>query len=363
MFDASAVRTYTILVFVIVAAPMIGLLASIVSRGAPREPRSTMALRTATAAPAHEALARRRENGAPSSVAPAPNATPPAVAASPATEPPAVPTSTPAPPAPTATPARPPSIFATAQVVAFYGSPRSPGLGVLGRFSDQDLVSWLKSESSIYDSLNGDRGVVPALDLIYSMAQSDPTSNGLYVRYLDEATVRHYIQLAHDNDLQIILDLQIGRGEILTEVQKIEPYLADSRVHVAIDPEYAVGPDGAPIATPGHMTGDQINAVQAYLQDLTQRLGLPAKLLVIHQYMDATIVNGGVTQRFPDVDVVLNMDAYGDAAEKVAKYKDFATRPYAEYRSYNVFLSYDEPVASEQQIMALDPQPEMIEYQ
>ncbi|MBF6599191.1 MAG: hypothetical protein IVW36_01625 [Dehalococcoidia bacterium] len=306
-------------------------------------------------------------NRAPTSTAAAtsPAARPKAIA--PATVTPARPTATAAPPAATATaappPPRPPSLFDNAQVVAFYGSPISGALGVLGRFPPQEMASWLLGEAGIYDALNGNRGVVPALDLIYSQAQADPTANGLYLRYLDDATVQRYIALAEQRGLQLILDLQIGRGDILGEVQKIGAYLANPRVHLAIDPEYAVGPNGVPIETPGVITGDQINAVQAYLNGIVQANNLPPKLFVIHQFMDQTVVNGEVTQRFPGVDLVLNMDAYGDARGKADKYRLFAGRPYAQHRSYNVFLKLDAPVASEQDVMNLTPQPDMVEYQ
>ena len=340
-----------------VVSPLIGVFASTVGSRAEHPPLA-IEMPTAVAEPA------TREVTAP----PAPanrsgeaSAAPVTAPAARAPAPPPPPTQ--APPPPTPTPAPPPSLFQNAQIIAFYGSPISPLLGVLGRFAPADLVRWLKGEAGIYDSINGDRGAVPALDLIYAQAQSDPTDNGLYLRYLSDEQVRWYIALAEQNDLQVILDLQIGRGDVLGEVQKIEPYLENPRVHVAIDPEYAVGPQGVPIETPGTISGEQINAVQQYLDDLVRRLNLPPKLLVIHQYMDQTVTDGGAARRFDHVDLVLNMDAYGAAQDKVDKYHLFAARSYAQRRSFNVFLQHDDPVASENDVMRLSPQPDMVIYQ
>ena len=334
-----------------VASPVIGVFASTVGGHAARPP---LAATRSTAADAESSL-RHAGADTPAAAAPTQPTATPAPANTPAPPPP--------PPRPAPTPTIPPSIFDHAQVIAFYGSPLSPILGVLGRFAPDQLVTWLKGEAGIYDNLNGDRGAVPALDLIYSQAQADPTENGLYLRYLSDDQVRSYIALAEQNDLQVILDLQIGRGDVLGEVQKIEPYLENPRVHVAIDPEYAVGPEGVPIQTPGAISGDQINAVQQYLEDLVQRLRLPPKLLVIHQFMDQTIVNGDAVRRFDHVDLVLNMDAYGDASGKLDKYHLFAARSYAQRKSFNVFLQHDSPVASEADVMALSPQPDMVIYQ
>ena len=358
MFDARTARTYLILACVIVAAPVIGLLASTMTVAPPADQRLWLARQRCarrkqrhrrsqhrSRPPASRRSApprrrrrpdRRRPLRGPRRRLPARDRAGDSDAAT------AAPTAAPA----VALPER-----SDHRVLRLADSGQ---LGVLGRFPPDQLVTWLLGEAGIYDSLNGDRGVVPALDLIYSQAQSDPTANGLYLRYLDDATVRSYIALAEQHNLQLILDLQIGRGDILGEVQKIEPYLENPRVHLAIDPEYAVGPDGTPIETPGVITGDQINAVQAYLEGIVQAHNLPPKLFVIHQFMDQTVVDGDATQRFPDVDLVLNMDAYGDAQGKADKYHLFATRPYAEHHSFNVFLQHDAPVATEADVMRPD---------
>ena len=360
MFDARVARTYLILASVIAVGPLIGLFASSVTGRAAKLPIE-MAVASATAAavrpttpgphPAADVVAKE----APASATPTTR---------PPTATPVPPTSTPAPkPTPPPKPPRGPSLFENAQIVAFYGSPISAQLGVLGRYYGDDLVRWLKGEAGIYDHLNGNRGVVPALDLIYAQVQAEPTANGLYLRYLDDSVVQSYIQLAEQNDLQVILDLQIGRGDLLTEVQKIQRFLENPRVHVAIDPEYAVGPNGIPIQTPGVITGEQINDVQQYLSNLGKYMNIPPKVLVIHQYMDGTIVDGAAVKRFDDVDLVLNMDAFGSPQDKLKKYQRYANEPYAEHRSYNVFLQHDSPVLSEQDVMNLNPQPDMVEYQ
>ena len=356
MFDARIARTYLILASVIAAGPLIGLFASSVTGRAAKLPVQMVvasatadAMRIGMTAPA-DAKSAVPPTATPTSPAPTATAVPP--------------TSTPtAQPTPPPKPPRGPSVFANNQVIAFYGSPISAQLGVLGRYYGDDLVRWLKGEAGIYDNMNGSRGVVPALDLIYAQVQADPTDNGLYVRYLDDSVVQSYIQLAEQNDLQVILDLQIGRGDVLTEVQKIQRFLENPRVHVAIDPEYAVGPNGIPIQTPGVITGEQINAVQLYLSDLGKYMNIPPKMLVIHQYMDGTIVDGSAVKRFDDVDLVLNMDAFGSPQDKLAKYQRYASEPYAEHRSYNVFLQHDWPVQSEQEVMNLNPQPDIVEYQ
>ncbi len=254
-------------------------------------------------------------------------------------------------------------MFDDSQVVALYGSPLSPDLGVLGLFPPDEAARRLLDEAGIYDNLNGDRHVKPAIDLIYGQAQTDPTENGLYIQYLDDASVQAYLDVADRYDLQIILDLHIGRSNALDEVRKIERFLVNPRVHVAIDPEYAVGPEGVPLATPGRITGTDINDVQDYLAWIVAQYQLPPKMLVIHQYLEDTIVDGDAARQVPNVDLVLNMDGIGAPSEKADKYQEFASRSYAVRRSYNVFILQDHPVLSEDEIMQLSPQPDMVMYQ
>jgi hypothetical protein len=268
-----------------------------------------------------------------------------------------VPTEVPPTPAPAA------SLFEKNQLIVYYGTPLAPGLGVLGTMPPQEMAQRLKEHSRLYDDLNGDRAAVPTLDLIYGVVQSEPTGNGLYLSYLSDERVNEYIRLAEEHDLQIILDLQIGRSTVAAEIEKIERFLLHPRVHVAIDPEYAVGPNGYPIHTPGVISGHDINGAQLYLQELTEKHNLPPKMLVVHQFMDGTIIEGEVTANLPNVDVVLNMDAFGDYPEKVKKYRHYMARPYAERRSFNIFLKQDRPVGSEQDVLALDPMPDMVMYQ
>ncbi len=250
------------------------------------------------------------------------------------------------------------------QMIVFYGSPISAGLGILGTFAPEDAAARVKAEADIYDSINGaGRGAFGAMDLIYSQVQSEPTENGLYLRYLSDETVQTYLSLAEKYDLQLILDLQIGRGDVVDEVRKTKRFLKNPRVHIAIDPEYAVGPQGIPLETPGQINADDLNRLQDYLTGLIAREQLPPKMVIIHQYLEETVVDGAATKTVPNVDLVLNMDAFGAAQEKNTKYQLFAARPYATRSAFNIFFKLDEHVLSEEEAVHLNPSPDAIFYQ
>jgi hypothetical protein len=249
------------------------------------------------------------------------------------------------------------------QVVVHYGSPIAEGLGILGQSPPEEAASRLQDQTARFDELNGGRGALGAMEVIYGMALAEPGTEGTHVGYLDDDTVTRYIALAEERDLQLILDLQLGRADVSDEVARIERFLRHPRVHVAIDPEYAVGPWGVPIVDTGFVSGAEINEAQRVVSEIVRRENLPPKLLVIHQFMEETIIDGHDVERVPGVELVLNMDAYGDIESKLERYREFAHRPYAHRRSYNVFMQLDTRVQDERELLELDPLPDMFMYQ
>ncbi|MEX0749202.1 MAG: hypothetical protein WD359_00200 [Dehalococcoidia bacterium] len=364
MFNKRPWRAYAVPCFISITAIAFGGFVGIASRGDPGDPPTVHAAAGTTQIYTQDAGAAP---GASPTVSPTPKPLAPRLELrrpqAPPEAPPAPPTAVPRDVPPTPVPPAPTSLFETNQLIVYYGTPLAPGLGVLGTMSPQDLAQRLKEHARLYDDLNGDRKAVPTLDLIYGIVQSEPTGNGLYLSYLPDDRVEEYLRLAEEHGLQVILDLQIGRSTVAAEIAKIERFLLNPRVHVAIDPEYAVGPNGYPIHTSGVISGHDINGAQLYLQELTEKHNLPPKMLIVHQFMDGTIIEGEVTADLPNVDVVLNMDAFGDYPEKVKKYRHYMARPYAERRSFNIFLKQDRPVGTEQDVLALDPMPDMVMYQ
>lgn len=246
-------------------------------------------------------------------------------------------------------------------VVSMWGNP--DGLGVLGELTPEAAMQALRSLGARYQALIGRRSVVPAFFVVYATAQREPTDNGMYLRYLPDAAVWPYLTLAHENNGLLFLDLQLGLSDVRSQLERLRPYLLDPAVHVALDPEYAVRPGELPGEATGSLDGSDINAAQEYLQQLVEEHRLPDKIVVIHQFQDSVITNGDRVRHFPNVNVIVNMDAFGDGQQKVDKYQRFARRPYAEYASFNLFLKLDQGLLPAEEVVRLTPQPAMVIYQ
>jgi hypothetical protein len=255
-----------------------------------------------------------------------------------------------------------PSPVEAGEVVSFYGSPRTPSMGLLGQHEPGDLAALLRQSVDRFDELNASRPAIAALHVVYAVAQPE-AHDGTYLRYVDDRTVRQYLDLARRQGFVLILDLQIGHSSALEEVFRIERWLAEPDVFVALDPEFALAGRDAPGAAIGDISGDDINAVQWYLAQFSATRGLPAKMLVVHQFESSMIRESARIERTSGVSLVIDMDGYGPADVKEAKYHRYGGAPYAPFGGIKVFLEHDPDPLSPEELFALQPPPSLVVYQ
>ena len=248
-------------------------------------------------------------------------------------------------------------------VVAYYGTPRQPNMGILGEHDAESLAWLLSARAARFDALNGDAGVKPVLHLVYGVAQPAAGADGLHLQYVDDRTVRQYLALARSNGFALVIDLQIGHSTALAEAEKVLPYLAEPDVHLALDPEFALAGVAEPGARVGSLRAADINAVQDLLARVSAENGLPSKTLIVHQFESFMLPDAAAIQRRDDVDLVIDFDGYGRAEIKAVKYERFGAAAYAPFGGIKVFLKHDPDVMTEQQLLDLEPRPAFFLYQ
>lgn len=245
------------------------------------------------------------------------------------------------------------------QILSYYGNPYVAAMGILGELDPHELVARLKAHARKYDELNGFRGVRPALHLVYATAQKDPGREGTYLLYVDDKTLKEYIDLACQNGLFIFLDLQIGRSTVEAEVTKVLPYLRQSHVQLALDPEFAMPPGEVPGQAIGSLDAADINTAQKLIQDFTEDNNLPDKILIVHQFQASMVTRPELIQDYPRVHLVMDMDGFGPSAIKVVKYGWYAAP--SRHPGIKLFFKHDPDLMSEEDVLAL--QPTVIIYQ
>lgn len=256
------------------------------------------------------------------------------------------------------------SVFDTAQVVSLYGYPGVPAMGVLGKYNPLDAVDEAVRIAEGYDSINGDRDVMPALHLIVAVAQRSPMDDGTYIDRLSEEAISVYVDIARARGVLLFLDVQVGWADPVSEVRLLSGPLSEPFVHLALDPEFATRSSGrAPGIAIGSLDAVEINAVQSYLAELVQEHRLPTKLLVLHQFVGRMLLRTDEYTDLSEVELTIDMDGYGSAWAKLKNYESFALAPYAERAGIKLFYNWDTPLMAPEQLLGLERPPDLVIYQ
>ena len=86
-------------------------------------------------------------------------------------------------------------------------------MGILGEYSMEDLRDQVLAEAANYEAADPSRPVIPAFELIATVAQPTPGADGTYILDTDLPTLTEYADFAEANDMLVFLDLQIGPGD------------------------------------------------------------------------------------------------------------------------------------------------------
>jgi hypothetical protein len=252
-------------------------------------------------------------------------------------------------------------LFPDRRVVAFYGNPRDDELGALGIGTPARAAKRLLKQAKPYNLKA--RPVLPAMELVSTVATAAPGDAGLYRDHISFAKIRSYLAAARKIDALLILDIQPGRGEFGPEITRLAPFLREPDVGLALDPEWHVAPDALPGKVIGSTDADVVNAAATYLAEIVRERDLPEKLLIVHRFTDDMIARADRLRQMPGVQTVINVDGFGSAGVKVAKYHSFVGTTPAMRRGFKLFYKEDVRTMSPKSVMALSPRPDVVVYE
>jgi hypothetical protein len=205
-----------------------------------------------------------------------------------------------------------PSYFARSQVISIYGHPDVCAMGELGCHPPEDAARVALALAREYDEANGARDAIAAFHLIVDVAQAEPGADGRYLEQMPVERIEEWVEVARANGMLIFLDIQVGWTDLMEGVERLEPLLRESFVHLAIDPEFATKSRGvAPGRVIGTLTAGEVNAAQYFLAAIVREHRLPPKILVIHQFTQGMLKDPEDFEDVPEVDLTIDMDGYG----------------------------------------------------
>jgi hypothetical protein len=254
-------------------------------------------------------------------------------------------------------------IFPGKRVVAFYGAPQDAQLGKLGIGTPAQAAAKLTRQARPYR--RGRLPVIPAFELIATVASGSAGADGRYSARQSPAVIDRYLKAARKARALLILDIQPGYVDWMTEVEALRPYLEQPDVGLALDPEWKVTPGEVPGKVIGSTDASEVNQVSAYLSAIVRQRALPQKLLVVHQFTNDMIRRKQLLVQPPGVALTLNVDGFGDQPVKVAKYVGFTHPPGAArfHSGLKLFYHEDTNLMTPRDVLRLRPRPELIVYE
>lgn len=251
-------------------------------------------------------------------------------------------------------------IFPTWTLVALYGNGSSAALGALGEQSPDEAAKRLATVAAPWKGYG--RPVLGTFELIVTTAQASAGPSGLYRGRASEEEVQRYLDVARANGLYLVLDIQPGRSDFLTETKVWERFLREPDVGLALDPEWRVGPNSVPAVVVGSVGAAEVNAVSDYVAKIVADNNLPEKLFVVHQFQQRMLPDRNQIVSRPGLATMFHMDGFGSRAEKLSTWGFTQTGP-PFHNGFKLFYDEDSNIFGPTEVMALTPRVELITYQ
>lgn len=255
------------------------------------------------------------------------------------------------------------SILPKNRILLFYGFPGDANMGILGEYDMQRLMELLHQQAAEYQAADPSRPVKIAFEVIASVAQHEPQADGSYLLDAPSSLLDDYTAFTAANDALLFFDLQIGRRTVQTEVEGLRRWLANEHVHLALDPEFGMKEGQIPGSVIGSVKAEDITWTQQYLVGLTQELGLPPKVLIVHQFTGSMIANKDQLAPVPGVQLVIDFDGWGSPDLKRTGYAATIAQMPIEYNGIKLFYNQDQPLMTPQEVLDLSPAPDIVIYQ
>lgn len=249
------------------------------------------------------------------------------------------------------------------RLLFYYGFPENPNMGILGQYDPQQNLQLLREQVAEYQAADDSRPWKLGIELIASVAQASPQPDNSYVADTAGEILDRYTEFTAENDMVLLLDVQMGRKEPKEDYEGLERWLQFDHVHLGIDPEFKMWGDEIPGQDLGHITADHVTEAQRWLVDVANKYGTSRKMLLVHQFHVYMIENKEQIEPMAGVDLVIDEDGFGTPEMKRDTYGVVITQQPIEYHGIKLFYDQDVPLMTAEEIMALEPTPDVVIYQ
>ncbi|MEO9146868.1 MAG: hypothetical protein ABI237_15060 [Ginsengibacter sp.] len=254
------------------------------------------------------------------------------------------------------------------RIVAFYGNLYSKKMGILGEIPKHEMLEKLKGEVRNWQAADSSIPVIPALHYIAVTAQGAPGKDGKHRMRMPSGQIDTILNWAKEIDALVFLDIQVGHSTVRDEVAPLEKYLQMPQVHLGIDPEFSMKGGHVPGKKIGTFDAADINIAIDDLAALVKKYNLPPKILIVHRFTQGMLTNYTQIKKIPEVQVVIDMDGWGDKILKRSTYLHYIYREPVEFTGFKLFYKNDTKTGAgqlytPQELLKFIPKPIYIQYQ
>jgi len=263
---------------------------------------------------------------------------------------------------------KPGAILPFKRIVAYYGNLYSKKMGVLGEYPPDEMLKKLGVEIKKWEAADTTTPVQPALHYIAVTAQGSPGKDGKYRARMPFKQIDSILGMAARIHALVFLDIQVGFSNVQAEVPLLEKYLKMPHVHLGIDPEFSMKTGKKPGTVIGTMDAADVNFVSNYLANLAKTNNLPPKILVVHRFTRPMITNYKNIQKHPEVQIVMDMDGWGEPSLKHDSYKLYVANEPVQFTGFKLFYKNDirkpkSRMLTPAEVLNQKPSPIYIQYQ
>lgn len=228
------------------------------------------------------------------------------------------------------------------RIVAFYGNIRSKGMGILGREPKAQMMRKFDKVLAEWQAADPSLPVMPALHSVTITAQGAAGSDGKYRLMNSKSTIEETRAWAKEKNAILFVDVQVGLSDLPHELPKLEEYLKDPTIHLGIDPEFAMATKNArPGKKIGTYDAKDVNYAINFLARIVSENHLPPKILMVHRFTQGMLTNYQNIKLDPRVQVIIDMDGWGDPILKKDSYKAYVQKQPVQYTGLKLFYEYD----------------------
>jgi hypothetical protein len=254
------------------------------------------------------------------------------------------------------------------RIVSYYGNFYSKGMGVLGQYPRDEVISKLKVEVEKWNRADPSTPVVPAFNYIAITAQGSPGADGMYRLRMPDDQIDKALDMAKEINGIVFIEMQVGFSTLEKELPLLDTYWKMDNVHIALDPEFSMKHGVRPGKEIGTMDAADINYAAEYIAKIVRDNNLPPKIMLVHRFTEEMVTNYKQIKPLPEVQIVMVMDGWGFPAKKKNTYYQVIQPEPVQFTGFKLFYKNDllppsTAMLTPEELLRLQPRPSYIQFQ